>query len=169
MTTPKFWTRAMAQGGGWGFVGDMVLGDTTQDRSPMDSLGRSLLGRALAAPPICKELTKGQHRRINRRQGHALWGGIATVRARTLATREPLVCKGCPRSHGIVCPARKPEPLATCRGSRTRPAMTGIRNISGAPMRPRRAGRRALLKWLVVSDAATRPKSSAFRPKRKAR
>ena len=24
MTTPKFWTRAMAQGGGWGFVGDMV-------------------------------------------------------------------------------------------------------------------------------------------------
>lgn len=59
MTTPKFWTRAMAQGGGWGFVGDMVLGDTTQDRSPMDSLGRSLLGPSFGSAADLWELTKG--------------------------------------------------------------------------------------------------------------
>lgn len=59
MTTPKFWTRAMAQGGGLGFVGDMVLGDTTQDRSPMDSLGRSVLGPSFGSAADLWELTKG--------------------------------------------------------------------------------------------------------------
>lgn len=49
----------MAQGGGWGFVGDMVLGDTTQDRSPMDSLGRSLLGPSFGSAADLWELTKG--------------------------------------------------------------------------------------------------------------
>lgn len=55
----KFWVRAMAQGGGLGFVGDMVLGDTTQDRSPMDSLGRSLLGPSFGSAADLWELTKG--------------------------------------------------------------------------------------------------------------
>lgn len=59
MTTPKFWTRAMAQGGGAGFMGDIVLGDTTQDRSPKESLGNLLLGPTFGSAAEVWELTKG--------------------------------------------------------------------------------------------------------------
>lgn len=59
MTTPKFWVRAAAQGGGAGFVGDMILGDTTQDRSPLDSLGRMTLGPSFGSAADIWELTKG--------------------------------------------------------------------------------------------------------------
>ena len=59
MTTPKFWTRAVAQGGGAGFLGDIVLGDTTQDRSPLDSLGRLVLGPTFGSAADAWELTKG--------------------------------------------------------------------------------------------------------------
>jgi len=59
MTTPKFWSRAAAQGGGAGFIGDIVLGDTTQDRSPLDSLGRMTLGPSFGSAADIWELTKG--------------------------------------------------------------------------------------------------------------
>lgn len=59
MTTPKFWLRALAQGGGLGFLGDILLGDTTEDRSPLDSFGRLLLGPAFGSAADLYELTKG--------------------------------------------------------------------------------------------------------------
>lgn len=59
MSTPKFWVRAMAQGGGAGFLGDMLLGDTTDDRSPMDTLGRTVLGPSFGTAADLFELTKG--------------------------------------------------------------------------------------------------------------
>lgn len=59
MTTPKFWTRALAQGGGAGFVGDMLLQDTTDDRGQLDSLGRILLGPTFGSFADLYELTKG--------------------------------------------------------------------------------------------------------------
>lgn len=59
MTTAKFWTRAFAQGGGLGFAGDILLGDTTDDRSPMDSFGRLLLGPTWGSAADLYELTKG--------------------------------------------------------------------------------------------------------------
>jgi len=59
MTDPKFWARAAAQGGGAGFVGDIVLGDTTDDRTPMDSLGRMALGPTFGSLAEIWELTKG--------------------------------------------------------------------------------------------------------------
>lgn len=59
MTTPKFWGRALAQGGGLGFVGDMLLSDTTEDRSPLDSFGRLLLGPTFGSAADAYELTKG--------------------------------------------------------------------------------------------------------------
>ena len=59
ITTPKFWTRAIAQGGGAGFMGDIVLGDTTQDRSPLDSLSRLTMGPSFGSLADAWELTKG--------------------------------------------------------------------------------------------------------------
>ena len=59
MTTSKFWTRALAQGGGAGFLGDILLGDTTDDRSPLDSLGRAVLGPSFGSAAELYELTKG--------------------------------------------------------------------------------------------------------------
>lgn len=61
MTTPKFWTRAMAQGGGLGFMGDILLGDTTEDRSPLDSFGRLTLGPSFGSAADLYELTKGNY------------------------------------------------------------------------------------------------------------
>jgi hypothetical protein len=55
----KFWARAVAQGGGAGFVGDIILGDTTQDRSPMDTMGRMLMGPTYGSLADLYELTKG--------------------------------------------------------------------------------------------------------------
>lgn len=59
MTTPKFWTRALAQGGGLGFMGDMLLQDTSEDRSPLDTFGRTWLGPAFGSAADIYELTKG--------------------------------------------------------------------------------------------------------------
>ena len=59
MTTPKFWTRAFAQGGGMGFMGDVLLSDTTDDRSPLDSFSRLLLGPTFGSAADAYELTKG--------------------------------------------------------------------------------------------------------------
>jgi hypothetical protein len=59
MTTPKFWSRAVAQGGGLGFVGDMLLTDTADDRSPMDSFSRAVMGPAYGSLADVYELTKG--------------------------------------------------------------------------------------------------------------
>jgi hypothetical protein len=59
MTTGKFWTRAFAQGGGLGFVGDMLLTDTTDALSPQDALGRTVLGPTWGSLVDLYELTKG--------------------------------------------------------------------------------------------------------------
>ena len=59
MTTPKFWGRALAQGGGLGFVGDLLLTDTTDDRSPLDSFGRAIMGPTFGSAADLYELTKG--------------------------------------------------------------------------------------------------------------
>lgn len=59
MTTPKFWARAAAQGGGAGFLGDILMGDTTDDRSPLDSLSRLLMGPTFGSAADVWELTKG--------------------------------------------------------------------------------------------------------------
>lgn len=59
MTTPKFWARAVAQGGGLGFVGDLLLGDTTDDRSPLDSFSRAIMGPSYGSAADVYELTKG--------------------------------------------------------------------------------------------------------------
>ena len=59
MTQPKFWLRAAAQGGGAGFMGDILLGDTTDDRTPMDSFGRMVLGPSFGSAAEIWELTKG--------------------------------------------------------------------------------------------------------------
>jgi hypothetical protein len=59
MTTPKFWARAAGQGGGWGFAGDILLGDTTDARSPLDSFSRLLLGPTFGSAADLYELTKG--------------------------------------------------------------------------------------------------------------
>jgi hypothetical protein len=58
MTTPKFWARAAAQGGALGFYGDLLLGDTTQDRAMSDTLFR-LLGPTADSAAQAFELTKG--------------------------------------------------------------------------------------------------------------
>lgn len=59
MTTPKFWGRALAQGGGLGFFGDMLLSDTTEDRGQLDTLGRAFLGPSFGSAADLWELTKG--------------------------------------------------------------------------------------------------------------
>lgn len=59
MTNPKFWGRAMLQGGGLGFFGDMILQDTSEDRSPLDTFGRSFLGPSFGSAADLYELTKG--------------------------------------------------------------------------------------------------------------
>lgn len=59
MTTPKFWVRAAAQGGGAGFLGDILLGDTTDDRGQLDSAGRLVLGPTFGSAADIYELTKG--------------------------------------------------------------------------------------------------------------
>ena len=72
MTTPKFWTRAAAQGGGAGFVGDLILGDTTQDRGKLDTLGRLALGPSFGSLADLWELTKGNvDEAINGKDTHA--------------------------------------------------------------------------------------------------
>lgn len=59
MTTPKFWARAVAQGGGAGFLGDILLGDTTEDRGQFDTTGKILLGPSFGTLSEIFELTKG--------------------------------------------------------------------------------------------------------------
>lgn len=58
MTTSKFWLRAMAQGGGLGFMGDVLLRDSTDDRSPQQGLFE-LLGPTFGSGAQLYELTKG--------------------------------------------------------------------------------------------------------------
>ena len=58
MTTAKFWTRAAAQGGGAGFVADVLLGDSTEARSPLDHLAK-LAGPTFSDLADMLELTKG--------------------------------------------------------------------------------------------------------------
>jgi hypothetical protein len=48
MTTPKFWTRAMAQGGGLGIVGDFLLTDPTEN--PGDATANAI--KNVAGPTV---------------------------------------------------------------------------------------------------------------------
>lgn len=48
MTTPKFWMRAMAQGGGWGIVGDFLLTDPTTN--PGDATANAI--KNVAGPTV---------------------------------------------------------------------------------------------------------------------
>lgn len=48
MSTPKFWTRAMAQGGGFGIVGDFLLTDPTEN--PGDATANAI--KTVAGPGI---------------------------------------------------------------------------------------------------------------------
>jgi hypothetical protein len=59
MTTPKFWYQASMQGGGLGFIGEFLGRDSTEDRSPLDSFGRLLLGPTFGSMADAYELTKG--------------------------------------------------------------------------------------------------------------
>lgn len=59
MTTNKFWLKAMSKGGGLGFVGDILLSDTTDDRGQLDSLGRIAFGPSFGSVAELYELTKG--------------------------------------------------------------------------------------------------------------
>ena len=58
MTTPKFWGKAVAQGGGLGFVADLLLADSTDERFEGESLWR-LLGPTAGSVASIYELTKG--------------------------------------------------------------------------------------------------------------
>lgn len=58
MTTPKFWGKAVAQGGGLGFMGDILLRDSTEDRAPQQGLFE-LLGPTAGSAAELYELTKG--------------------------------------------------------------------------------------------------------------
>lgn len=58
MDTSKFWLRAFAQGGALGFLGDMLLSDTTDERSSQESLGRMLLGPTWGSLADIWELSK---------------------------------------------------------------------------------------------------------------
>lgn len=58
MNTPKFWARAMAQGGAAGFFGDVLLEDSTHSLSRADPLFR-LLGPTAGSAADLYELTKG--------------------------------------------------------------------------------------------------------------
>lgn len=50
MTEPKFWTRALTQGGGLGYVGDMIFKDPTEQRgSNMEQTAGSVLGPSAGA------------------------------------------------------------------------------------------------------------------------
>ena len=59
MGTAKFWSRAFAQGGGAGFIGDILLTDTTADRSSLDTLSRLAMGPTYGAVADVFDLTKG--------------------------------------------------------------------------------------------------------------
>ena len=58
MTTGKFWGKALAQGGGLGFLGDVLLRDSTDDRAPQQGLFE-LAGPAFGSAAELYELTKG--------------------------------------------------------------------------------------------------------------
>lgn len=59
MTSPKFWLKAFSQGGGAGFMGDIILSDTTEDRGQFDTLGKLALGPTFTSASELLELTKG--------------------------------------------------------------------------------------------------------------
>jgi hypothetical protein len=58
MTRPKFWLRAFTQGGGAGFLGDVLLRDSTDDTTPQQGLFE-LLGPTAGSLAQLYELTKG--------------------------------------------------------------------------------------------------------------
>lgn len=81
MTTPKFWLRSVSQGGGLGFYGDLLLGDTTDDRAPLETMAR-LGGPLVGSAPDLYELTKGNiDEMIAGKPTHAAAEGIRFARS----------------------------------------------------------------------------------------
>ncbi|MFC4518614.1 hypothetical protein [Cupriavidus pinatubonensis] len=58
MANPKFWFKAFTQGGGAGFLGDVLLRDSSSDLSPQQGLFE-LLGPSFGSVAQLYELTKG--------------------------------------------------------------------------------------------------------------
>ncbi|NOV24154.1 hypothetical protein E5S69_11590 [Cupriavidus necator] len=58
MSKPKFWFKAFTQGGGAGFLGDVLLRDSSSDMSPQQGLFE-LLGPSFGSLAQFYELTKG--------------------------------------------------------------------------------------------------------------
>lgn len=80
MTTPKFWAKAMAQGGGLGFLGDVLLRDSTDDRAPSQGLFE-LIGPAAGSAAELYELTKGNFDEAAAgKDTHAVAEGVRFVR-----------------------------------------------------------------------------------------
>lgn len=59
MSRPGFWLKAMMRGGGLSIAGDMLLMNTTAERSTKEALGRMVLGPSFGTAADFWELTKG--------------------------------------------------------------------------------------------------------------
>jgi hypothetical protein len=55
----KFWTQALMQGGGLSFMGDILLRNTSADRSASDTAGRMIMGPTFGSFADAIALTKG--------------------------------------------------------------------------------------------------------------
>ncbi len=55
----KFWTKSFAQGGGASFMADILVKDTTADRSSLDTFSRMTMGPTFGSLADAFELTKG--------------------------------------------------------------------------------------------------------------
>jgi hypothetical protein len=83
VTTKKFWARALAQGGGLSFVGDVMLRDSTADRAPQQALFE-LLGPNASSAAQLFELTKGNvDERIAGKTTHAGAEAVQFVKGHT--------------------------------------------------------------------------------------
>jgi hypothetical protein len=63
-------------------MGDVLLGDTTEDRSPLDSFGRLVLGPTFGSAAELYELTKGNiDEKLAGKDTHILAEGVRFARA----------------------------------------------------------------------------------------
>ena len=58
-TRGKFWAQAFGQGGGMGYATNVLFNDTTQDRSPLESFSKLIVGPSFGTAADLYELTKG--------------------------------------------------------------------------------------------------------------
>ena len=59
VSKPKFWAQAFGQGGGMGYATNVLFNDTTQDRSPLESFSKLIVGPSFGTAADLYELTKG--------------------------------------------------------------------------------------------------------------